>query len=50
MKAEEIKAKKTIGKQYLYKIMPYLSELINDHKTNENNSNEWKYACRFFFF
>ena len=29
-------------KQYLYKNMPYLSELINDHKTNENNSNEWK--------
>ena len=22
--------------------MPYLSDLINDHKTNENNSNEWK--------
>ena len=21
--------------QYLYKIMPYLSDLINDHKTNE---------------
>ena len=22
--------------------MPYLSDLINDHKTNENNSNEWE--------
>ena len=22
--------------------MPYLSDLINDHKTNEKNSNEWK--------
>ena len=22
--------------------MPYLSELINDHKTNENNTNKWK--------
>ena len=29
-------------KQYLYKIVPYLSDLINDHKTNGNNSNEWK--------
>ena len=22
--------------------MPYLSDLINDHKTHRNNSNEWK--------
>ena len=22
--------------------MPYLSDLINGHKTNEKNSNEWK--------
>ena len=22
--------------------MPYLSDLINEHKANENNSNEWK--------
>ena len=29
-------------KQYLYKIMPYLSDLINDHKTIRNNSNECK--------
>ena len=36
------KDKKFSVKQYLYKIMPYLSDLINDHKTNENNSNEWK--------
>ena len=39
LKAEEIKTKK---KQYLYKIMTYLSELINDRKTIRNNSNEWK--------
>ena len=29
-------------KQYLYKIMPYLSDLINENKAVENNSNEWK--------
>ena len=29
-------------KQYLYKIMPYLSDLINDHKTIRNNFNKWK--------
>ena len=39
LKAEEIKTKK---KQYLYKIMTYLSELINDRKTIRNNSNGWK--------
>ena len=33
--------KKLSVKQYLYKIMPYLSDLIYDHKTNENSSNEW---------
>ena len=22
--------------------MPYLPDIINDHKTNRNNSNEWK--------
>ena len=27
-------------KQYFYKIMSYLSDLINDHKTIRNNSNE----------
>ena len=27
-------------KQYLYKIIPYLNDLINEHKTIENNSNE----------
>ena len=42
MKAEEIKTKKLSVKQYLYKITLYLSDLINDHKTNRNNSNEWK--------
>ena len=30
MKAEAIKTKKLSVKQYLYKIMPYLSDLIND--------------------
>ena len=29
------KDKKLSVKQYLYKIMPYLSNLINDHKTKE---------------
>ena len=42
MKAEAIKTKKLSVKQYLYKIMPYLSDLINDNKAIENNSNEWK--------
>ena len=37
MKAEVIKTK-----QYLYKIITYLSNLINDHKTIRNESNEWK--------
>ena len=36
------KVKKLSITQFRYKIMPYLSELINDHKTNRNNSNEWK--------
>ena len=36
------KDKKLSVKQYLYKIMPYLSDLINDHKTIRNNSNKWK--------
>ena len=34
------KDKKISGKQYLYKIMPYLSDLINENKAIENNSNE----------
>ena len=29
-------------KQYLYKIMPSWHDIINDHKTNRNNSNKWK--------
>ena len=29
-------------KQYLYEIMPYLRDIINDHKTNRNNSSKWK--------
>ena len=29
-------------KQYLYKIMPYLSDLINNHKTIKNKSSERK--------
>ena len=42
MKAEKIKTKKLSVKQYLYKIMPYLSDIINDHKTIRNESNKWK--------
>ena len=37
-----VKDKKLSVKQYLYKIMWYLSDLINDHKAIRNNSNEWK--------
>ena len=36
------KDKKLSVKQYLYMIMPYLSDLINDHKNIGNESNEWK--------
>ena len=36
------KDKKLSVKQYLYKIMPYLSDLINDNKTIKYNSNEWE--------
>ena len=42
MKAEEIKTKKLSVKQYLYNIMPYLNDLINDHRAIRNESNEWK--------
>ena len=35
------KEKNLSVKQYLYKIMPYLSDIINDHKA-KNESNEWK--------
>ena len=28
--------------QYLYMIMPYLSDMINDHKAIRNESREWK--------
>ena len=34
------KDKKLSVKQYLYKIMSYLSDLINEHKAIGNNSNE----------
>ena len=37
------KGKNLSVKQYLYKIMPYLSELINEHKAIENNSMNWKF-------
>ena len=33
------KGKKLSVKQYLYKIMPYLCDIINDHKAIESNSN-----------
>ena len=36
------KEKKLSVKQYLCKIMPYLSDLINDHKAIRKHSNEWK--------
>ena len=36
------KDKKLSVKQYLYMIMPYLNDLINDHKAFRNESNEWK--------
>ena len=36
------KDKKLSVKQYFYKIMQYLSDLINDHKAIRNGSNEWK--------
>ena len=36
------KDKKLSVKQYLYKIMPYLSDLINVHRTIKNNSNKRK--------
>ena len=35
------KEKNLLVKQYLYKIIPYLSDIINDHKA-KNESNEWK--------
>ena len=35
-------------------IMPYLRDMINDHKTTETQSKVWKnsniYACKFYFF
>ena len=36
------KDKRLSVKQYLYMIMPYLSDLINDHRAIRNESNEWK--------
>ena len=39
MKAEETKATKSV-KQYLYMIMPYLSDMINDHKATKLKSNK----------
>ena len=36
------KDKKLSVKEYLYKIMPPLSDLVSDHKAIRNNSNEWK--------
>ena len=41
MKSEEIKTKNSV-KQYLYKIIPYLRDIINDHKTIRYESKEWK--------
>ena len=36
------KDKKLSVKQYLYMIMPYLSDLINEQKNNRDGSNKWK--------
>ena len=36
------KDKKPSVKQYLYKFMPYLSDLVNDHKAIRNESKEMK--------
>ena len=36
------KDKKLSVKQYLYKIMLYLRDIINDHKAIRNESKEWK--------
>ena len=36
------KSKNLSVRQYLHNITQYLSDLINNHKTNENNSSEWK--------
>ena len=36
------KDKKLSVKQYLYMIIPYLKDLINDHRAIENNSKAWK--------
>ena len=36
------KDKKPSVKQYLYKIMLYLRDIINDHKAIRNESKEWK--------
>ena len=36
------KDNKLSRKQYLYKIMPYLSDLVNDHKAIWNESKEMK--------
>ena len=36
------KDKKLSIEQYLGMIKPYLSDLINENKAIENNSNEWK--------
>ena len=36
------KNKKLSVKQYLYRIITYLIDLINDHKNIRNESNEWK--------
>ena len=34
--------KKVSVKLYLYKITPFLSDIINDHKAIRNESNKWK--------
>ena len=54
MKVEGKKTKKILVEQYLNMIIPYLKQLINNHRAINNNSNEWKIQInmhiKFFFF
>ena len=44
------KGKNLSVKEYLisYKVIPYLSDLINDYKAVGNESNEWKIQINMF--
>ena len=43
MKAEETKKKELSVKQFLYEIMPYLHDMINNHRATENG--KFNYGC-----